>query len=299
MTEATVKKPLIPWGWLRVLLFCILYFISFFLVSVPVGFLIGLMQKGTENGKPAEIGSLMNGEFLWLTILIGLLIALLLVYIFRKWIDRKSFMSLGFHTEDHGADAAAGFFLAPAILGTGSLVLLLSHHLKWTDINFNGTDLFIFFGIFVMVAFSEEVVYRGYILNNLMQTFNKWIALIISAMLFTVFHLGAGPMGFLPVVNIFLAGILLGTNYVYTKNLWFAIMFHLAWNFFQGPLLGFKVSGITLQSLLQMDLKGDLLLTGGDYGFEGSIIDTAITLAAIFCIYWVYERKSKNTVQPE
>jgi membrane protease YdiL (CAAX protease family) len=295
MIEPIVKKPLIPWGWLRVLLFCVLYFITVVLVYIPVGILIVLFKKDSiEKGKAPDIGSLMNGEFLWLTILIGVVIAALLVFVFRKFIDRKSFASLGFETHRHRADALTGMFLAPAILGTGALILFASGHLNWTDISFNGSDLFISFGIFVMVAFSEELVFRGYILNNLMQSFNKWVALLISAVLFTVFHLGVPGMGFVPVVNVFLAGVLIGINYVYTKNLWFAFLFHLAWNFFQGPILGFKVSGITLQSLLQSELKGDLLLTGGDFGFEGSVIDMALSIVAILCVYLVYERKMRE-----
>ncbi len=300
MTQPITKKPLIPWGWLRVLLFCVFYFISFSLVAIPVGFLITLFTKGgAEKEKQPDIGALMNGEFLWLTILAGLVIALLLVFLFRKLIDRKTFASLGFDTTGHKDDALTGLFLAPGMLGIGSLILFFSHHLQWTDINFNGNDLFISLGIFVMVAFSEELVFRGYMLNNLMESFNKWIALIISAILFTLFHLGVPGMGFVPIANIFLAGILIGMNYVYTKNLWFAILFHLAWNFFQGPLLGFKVSGLTLQSLLQMELKGGLLVTGGDFGFEGSVFDMALTVAAIVCVYWAYERKATLKIEPD
>jgi membrane protease YdiL (CAAX protease family) len=93
------------------------------------------------------------------------------------------------------------------------------------------------------------------------------------------------------MINIFLAGILLGINYIYTKNLWFAILFHLSWNFIQGPLLGYKVSGVNLPSLLQTSMNGDLLLTGGDFGFEGSIFDLAITILTILILYLVYERK--------
>jgi membrane protease YdiL (CAAX protease family) len=296
MTEAVTKKPLIPWGWLRVLLFCIFYFISFFLVYIPIGALIAVLRKDiAEKAKPEDIAGLMSGEFLWLTIAVSLAISLLLVFLFRKFVDRKSFAGLGFKTSGHLSDAISGFFLAIAILGAGSLALFLFHYLKWTDIDFNGNELFISFGIFVMVAFSEELVFRGYILNNLMQSFNKWIALIISALLFTCFHLGTPGIGTIPIVNIFLAGILLGINYIYTKNLWFAILFHLGWNFFQGPVLGFKVSGITLQSLLQTELKGDLFFTGGEFGFEGSFFNMGFTILAILCLYLVYERKNKPT----
>jgi uncharacterized protein len=240
----------------------------------------------------------MSGDFLWLAALTGLIISLSIVFLFRKFIDRETFASIGFETDGYSSDAITGFFLAPAILGIGSLILFSSGHLNWVDIDFNGTGLFITLGIFIMVAFSEELVFRGYILNNLMQSFNKWIALAISALLFSLAHLNADSIGFLPIANIFLAGILLGINYIYTKNLWFSILLHLSWNFFQGPLLGFKVSGLSIQTLLQIELKGDALLTGGEFGFEGSFINTALMIAAILILYLIYEKKNKEQFIP-
>ena len=167
-------------------------------------------------------------------------------------------------------------------------------HLQWTDITFSGTDLFIEFGMLLIVAFYEEIVFRGYILNNLMESFNRWVALLLSAVLFTVFHLDNPGINIIPSINIFLAGILLGINYIYTKNLWFAILFHLGWNFFQGPVLGYKISGVNLPTLLQTELKGDLLLTGGDFGFEGSFFCTGLIVIAILLLYRLYENREQT-----
>jgi CAAX protease family protein len=296
MTEAVIKKPLIPFGWLRVLIFALFCFLSILFVSIPVGIIIAMTRKDTGKENIADISNLMNGDFLWLSSLAGLLISLLFVFLFRKFVDRRTFASLGFSTDGYGSDAITGFFLAPAILGIGSLILFASGHLKWVDIDFNGTSLFISLGIFMMVAFTEELVFRGYILNNLMESFNKWIALAVSALLFSLAHLSADSIGFLPIANIFLAGILLGINYIYTKNLWFSFLLHLSWNFFQGPLLGYKVSGLNMQTLLQPELKGDVLLTGGNFGFEGSFFDTALMIAAILILYFIYEKKNKEVI---
>jgi membrane protease YdiL (CAAX protease family) len=292
--EAIVsKKPLISSGWLRVLIFVVVYIILLLSAATIAGLIIAM---GGKNISKDDINKLMNTDFLWLTVLSSLIISLIVVFVFRKFIDRKSFVSLGFETEGYMPDAVSGLFLAPVILGLGSLMLFSSGHLKWVDIDFNATNLFISLGIFIMVAISEEIVFRGYILNNLLTSFNKWIALGISALLFMLAHLGSDSIGFLPLLNIFLAGILLGINYVYTKNLWFAMLLHFSWNFLQGPILGFKVSGLTIQTLLQTELKGDILLTGGDFGFEGSFIDTLITIAAILIIYLIYEKKHKEVV---
>lgn len=288
MTEALPPKPLIPGGWLRVLIFTLLYVISIFLVYKTV---FTVLENRGIIQKPEDAFQLLYGDFLWLTTLAGLIIALLLVYIFRRFVDRDSFSSLGFSMDGYGSDAITGFFLGPAILGLGSLALFLSGNLKWMDIDFDPPSLFISLGIFVMVALSEELVFRGYILNNLMCSLNKWLALGISAVIFALFHLSADGISFLPVTNLFLGGLLLGINYIYTKNLWFAVLLHLSWNFFQGPLLGFKVSSLAVHSLLQSELKGSPLLTGGGFGFEGSFIDTALTASVLLILFLVYEKK--------
>ncbi len=96
------------------------------------------------------------------------------------------------------------------------------------------------------------------------------------------------------MVNIFLVGILLGINYTYTRNLWFSICFHIGWNFLQGPLLGFRVSGLAFRSLLQPEFRGDEILTGGAFGLEGSVFNLAITLSGVLLLYWIYEVKYRQ-----
>ena len=291
MNTTINKKPLIKQGWLRVLLFCVFYFILIVFSSIPIVFVIKSM-----NGDITHINELLNGQFLWLGFAVAAIAALIAVFIFRKFFDRKTLASLGFDLTGYAADAISGFLLAVAILGIGTIILYFSGHLQWVDITFSGNDLFIALGLMLIIAFYEEIVFRGYILNNLMESFNKWVALIISAVLFAIFHIDNPSMGIIPLINIFLAGILLGMNYIYTKNLWFAILFHFGWNFFEGPLFGYKISGLSLPTLLQTELKGDLILTGGDFGFEGSIFDLALTGIAILLLYWIYEKKEKGNL---
>jgi len=185
--------------------------------------------------------------------------------------------------------------MGPAILGISSLGLLLSGHLAWTDISIDPQSLFISLGLLVLIAFSEELVFRGYVLGNLLESLpNKWVALAISAILFAIFHLSNPGMHSLAFANLFLAGLLLGVNYIYTRNLWFSMLFHLSWNFFQGPLLGFNVSGLHLPSLLQAETKGDLMITGGDFGLEGSMLNTAVSLTAFLVLARAFEWKYRS-----
>lgn len=310
MSDQTKKNPLIKQGWLRVLLFGCGFIIITLLVAIPAVLLIaGIRKEDLETNFFGTMAAQLTGNFLWLMLLLECVIALLSVWIFRVFIDRKSISSLGFDTEGYQAERLTGLFLGPALLGTSALLLLFSGHLQWTDIIFNGQSLMISLGMMVLIAFSEELVFRGYILGNLLETSfigkgpygspaagnsqgaNKWIALAISALLFAAFHLTNPGMDSVAFANIFLAGILLGINYIYTRNLWYSLLLHLSWNFFQGPVLGFRVSGLNLSSLLQAETKGDSLLTGGEFGLEGSILNTAVSITAILILAWAFERK--------
>jgi len=294
MSHQVTKNPVIRQGWLRVLLFCCCFGIVSLLFAIPTAFiLIGTDPLQWKDRLAPAIADLQTGNYLWLAVLMETVISLVSVCIFRFWIDRRSFMDLGWRgLGDYQNEALTGLFMGPALMGLASVLILVSGHLEWTDIVFDPSSLFISLGFMLLIAFSEELVFRGYILGNLMESFpNKWIALGISALLFACFHLSYPGLHTLAFANLFLAGLLLGINYIYTKNLWFSTLFHFSWNFFQGPILGFKVSGVTLPSLLQAEPKGDLFITGGDFGLEGSILNTAISLISLLILAWAFEKK--------
>ena len=190
----------------------------------------------------------------------------------------------------------AGITLAVAMLGLATLILRVTGHLKWTDILFDDKTLLVALGDLLLVAFYEEIIFRGYILNNLLESFNKWTALGISAALFTLFHLGNPGFDFLSVLNLLAIGTLLGLNYLYTRNLWFSICFHFAWNFFEGPVLGYPVSGIHFETLLQTEMNGDENITGGAFGLEGSVIILVICIFAIIAHYIILQKKAARIV---
>lgn len=277
-------KPLIPMGWARALIFVFLYLS----ILLAAGFVLILLFK--VNGLTLDkIPS--DPRFLFASITANCLISFVMVWLFRKIVDRASFKSLGFETRQMGGHAAVGFFLGILLLCMGTIILVATGFLHWTDINFNAKDLFLSMGLMVLVAFSEELVFRGYILINLMESVGKWPALLISALSFALAHSANPDFSLLAALNIFLAGILLGINYIYTRNLWYGILLHFSWNFFQGPILGYDVSGQNLQSLFQHEVKGSIWITGGKFGLEGSLIATGLYILAILLLAFLYNKK--------
>jgi membrane protease YdiL (CAAX protease family) len=184
------------------------------------------------------------------------------------------------------------------IMGFGYVILLSFNQIKFISATFFYSDFLIVFFIFLSVAFTEEALFRGYILRNLMNSMNKNIALIVTAVIFTAMHALNQNITFIGYVNLFLAGILLGLPYIYTKNLWFPISFHFSWNYFQS-LLGFNVSGKNSYSIVNFDLVKKNHFNGGDFGFEGSVFSVlTLTVLIMLAMYYFnrYWKENKKTV---
>lgn len=279
-----------PWVWI------ILFVISLLVMSALFAYITGILLSFVKNGKmeTESVGAVWQNlakSGYVLPLLAQAAASFVTVYIFRKLVDRRSFHSLGFAFRPYRSSAAAGLFLGLLVLGIGTFILVLNRNLLWEDINFDARQLFIDFGLLLIIAFAEEIVFRGYILGNLLKLTNRWVALALSAVVFALFHINNPGMNMLPVINIFLAGLMLGINYIYTKNLWFSIVLHMTWNFYMGCILGYKVSGLALQSLFQQQLSGSALLTGGSFGFEGSVVESILCILTVITVGWVYEKQ--------
>ena len=274
-SSATVKQ-----GWLRVVLFLIAYLLLIFFSNN----LLAVMTVSLFNSTDS-----MN--LFYTGICINFFISIVLVFFFRKTFDRKSFKSLGFEWSGFGKERTGGFFTGILLTTVIATVLWLMQLLQWFITDVDAAGLLIVFALLMLVAIFEELVFRGYLLNNLMESLPKEAALFVSALLFAAFHLLNPDFNLIAFINIFIAGVLLGINYIYTKNLWFAIFFHFSWNFFQGPVLGFQVSGIELPTLLQQNSNGSILLTGGKFGLEASWLVTIAMSLTVLILYFIFQKK--------
>lgn len=208
---------------------------------------------------------------------------------FYKYIDHKNISELGLAFRKHVKELLAGSGIATLIMVAGFVVLLLLKQLTVASVGFDLLPFLSGFVLFVGVSVFEEVLCRGYMLSTLMGAMNKYVAWVVSSLLFAALHLANDHMALLPFINLFLAGLLLGSAYIYTRNLWFAIGMHLFWNFVQGTVLGFNVSGSVSYSAVRLHYPEMNVLNGGDFGFEGSWLCSLFTLAAILAVVTYYE----------
>ena len=276
------KSPLIKSGWLRSLLF----FFSFFIIIALFDIIgIAVVSVFSEYGFEEFISDpelIMQNKMMLLMMICQLIGTLFTVWIFQKFISKERFISIGLDFINYKNDFYQGLAVGTGLISIGFFTLII---LNLTSIDltyFSIYDQIFYFFLFIVVSLNEEIAIRGYILHNLSQSFNKYIALIISSFVFMGMHLGNPNIGVFPLTNLFLAGIFLGVYRIHKNNLWFPIGAHLMWNYLQGPIYGFEVSGNKINSLFEQKLKGHEVLTGGNFGYEGSIILTVFLIISIY-----------------
>ena len=229
----------------------------------------------------------------------GFIGSLAVIFFFRKNIDLRSITSMGFPIKGRNRDLLWGFFIAASIMILGTSILLINNNITVTGIHFNSSDFFYGFLLFIIVALNEEIICRGYILNNLMESMNPYWSLIISSAIFTLGHSFNDNLSVFGITNLFIAGILLGSTYIYTRNLWFPISLHLFWNFIQGCVFDYNVSGLDVSSVFKFDMLVKSTFNGGDFGFEGSWLCTLLSSATILLIFYYYKKQNTPVIRKQ
>jgi membrane protease YdiL (CAAX protease family) len=130
--------------------------------------------------------------------------------------------------------------------------------------------------LYLAVAFSEELLFRGYLFQHLGQGMGAWPTQVVMALLFAGVHWGnpgmTGATRLWGTLNIAIAAILLGLCQLRTRSLALPIGLHLGWNWAQGSLLGFAVSGLPSAGWWTPVIHDrPLWLTGGAFGLEASL----------------------------
>jgi membrane protease YdiL (CAAX protease family) len=287
------KPPAIKKGWLRAIIGAIV--ISIFSSIGIIPFVVsGAITPEMMAMSVSDLFNAVGVNTMLAFMLLQFLCALFSIYIFRKFVDKKSFKSLGFELTNYKADLLKGLVWGAALISLGFFALYFSGFIAVINTDFGAIQWLSYIAFFVIVAFNEEILVRGYVLTNLMASMNKYWALIVSALLFSIMHLGNDSTSFISTANIFIAGLMLGIYTIHKRNLWFPIAMHFTWNFFQGPVLGFEVSGTKMDSVIDQQVSGNPLITGGDFGFEGSLLLTVMMITSTIYIHMKYKSNENS-----
>lgn len=241
---------------------------------------------------------------------------ILSVWFAGRWLDHRSFREFGLHLNSQWwSDLLFGLVLGAALM---TFIFLVELAFGWVKIS--GTfqssspaQSFISVAIyglffFLVVGIQEELMFRGYILRNLAEGLNlPWLtpqsALIlgylISAMVFGVLHIANPNATVISTINIIIAGLLMGLGLILTGELALPIGLHVTWNYFEGYVFGFPVSGLSSAgNFIGIQQGGPTQWTGGAFGPEAGLISLgAMLVGAGLILAWVRWRRGTIELQ--
>lgn len=181
-----------------------------------------------------------------------------------------------------------GFLVGAGIMGLALAVLAAGGWLSWRSGPGGAlegvADAVGLTPILFPAAWAEELLFRGYPLQLVAARVGATAAIVGTSIGFAALHLLNPGVDALAVLNLALAGLVLGVAWWRTYSLWFATGLHLGWNWLM-LAVDLPVSGLAFD-LPGFDavLAGPELWTGGEFGPEGGF---AVTCAALAGLAWL------------
>ena len=262
--------------------------------SLVIGFLVDFFSPG--NGI-ASIQEFFYHYFLYYE-LFSFVIILFLYIFWVKVIEKNALSSLGFVKRNWLKYLGWGIMFSLVQMGVIALIYQIGGIGSFELNELSLEPILFILGLFpfwLLQGGTEEVATRGWLLTRIAARTNLPLAIAISSSLFGILHMGNAGVTFLSVLNIILDGVLAGLLFIYTDSIWLVVAQHGTWNYVQGNLLGFQVSGTGADaSIFSFTMgSGPDWLTGGTFGAEGSIITTLVLLVSLVIVYRLGERKEK------
>ena len=262
----------------------------------------------TANLGLGYLSDISYASFLLLDALVTSLAITFSVYLTRRYIDHRSFTSLGLKVDSHTlVDILFGIGLTGLMMG---LIFLILWALNWIQIESFAwqveswgnvaASILVMVVLFTFVSWQEELLMRGYWLQNLSAGLSQSLGVLLSSAVFALAHWFNPNLDWLGLLGLFSAGLFLAYGYLRTRQLWLPIGLHLGWNFFEGTLFGFPVSGQYQYQLIRQTVTGPELITGGSFGPEAGLILLPVLILGAVGIYWYTRaRNSGQNIIPD
>ena len=211
----------------------------------------------------------------------------------RLW-SKRSFTTLGFEPRHPFARAVGGATVAVVMMSAVAVGLALlpdtalaPGQLRAVGLAALGGGLLTLLGTVVQSS-GEEVLFRGWLLPTIGARYGPWIGVAVSSLLFGLAHALNPNATALGLLNLSLFGTFLALYALAEGGLWGACAWHTLWNWTDNVLFGLRDSGGPLRPALLVSITptGRDILTGGTFGPDGSVIETAVLLIGISVIVW-------------
>jgi membrane protease YdiL (CAAX protease family) len=243
----------------------------------------------------------LGPAYLLLSSIAEAVLVTLSVFLARRFLDKRSIESLGLKLSIWTLyDILTGVVITFLQMG---LIYFIMFQLGW--ITFKGfawnfdpisvvlQNTLLFFAMFVFVGWTEELLSRGYHLQTIASGTNLFWGVTISSVVFGMLHLGNPNATWVSALGIFFAGLFFAFGYLRSKQLWLPMGMHLGWNFFEGVVFGFPVSGLDIYPLTRIEVHGPELWTGAGFGPEAGLIVLPALLLGALLVYFYTLRRSE------
>jgi hypothetical protein len=287
-----------PW---RLLLAAVVLVVALFATGLVLRSLGRSVVGGAGNGLPTAVGAVATAASVVAAVALA-----------GRYLDRRRLTDFGLAVDrDWLVDLGFGLGLGVTLL-TG--VFLVELAAGWVRVagTFAADGAFVPAALSALVLFAcvgvyEELLARGYLLTNVAEALSPLgdrvavgLAVLLSAGLFGLAHAGNPSATAVSTVTITLAGVVLALGYVLTADLAIPVGFHVSWNFAQGVVFGFPVSGRPIgPAVVAVDQRGPPVVTGGAFGPEAGLVGVAALLVGAIAICgWVRARGGDLRVHP-
>lgn len=265
MESITAKQRILNFPLTRIILGILVCFITFIIAQ-------------QLTGKTLELTSLnKNYRNLIKGIIASVTVISTYIYFFKKYEKRE--------ITEFSSKGIAKYIIVGTLIGAilqclAILVIFFNGGFKIVSIN-PISNIIIPLTIAFTIAIFEEILIRGIIFRIVEEKLGSYISLLISAIIFGALHMANPNSTLLSGLCVGIeGGLLMGSAYIYARNLWFPIAIHFAWNFMQSGIFGAITSGNEkTNTLLSTKITGNQLITGGEFGPEATI------QAIIFCLF--------------
>lgn len=274
-----------------VFLLCGMAIARMFHIQGALDFMAGKPRQYSLKGTAsyAMVGSMQELGFI-----VGPLLAV--HFICRK---RVSYLGLTSLKKD-GKELLVGILAGTVAMTVVFGVLVLLGSVRIQSVSFLNPGVFIIeLVIYILVGIGEEVFSRGLFQSILRETKKRFLVFFIPSVFFGAMHLANKGVTLLSVLNLILLGLIFAYAFYRSGSLWLPIGLHITWNFFQGVVYGFPVSGNTDAAMIKQIPVKLSLLNGGSFGPEGGMLVSIMVVILFLGLHYYYRNYTYDFMENE
>jgi len=255
-------------------------------------FIYGISENAIDT---SEMSALVSGSWMAATLLSSFAGIFLFLWLWTRFFEKRSFSSLGFELPNALIKYLRGFLVGIIIFGGAVGLLAVTGFAEIEQGNPSMQGMTALGGVLVVLAgwlvqgAAEETLTRGWMLPVLSARYKPWVGILVSSLFFAVLHSLNPNLSVIAMINLALFGFFAAFYALREGSLWGICALHSVWNWVQGNIFGFEVSGGSFGggTLLNLMETGPDWLTGGPFGPEGGLAVTFVLVVGMaFIFFW-------------